>query len=95
MSNPTAGKKHGSTVSLGSLARVTREEATRYVAAHGGEELDAAIALAVDRNLLEGTSGEPDDADVHQALYLLRKALGEDAPSFDTMRVELRHRRAA
>ena len=84
-----------STVRLRSLEYVTREEAERYLAENSGEELEAAISLAMDRNILEGSSEIPDDADIHQALYLLKRAFGEDVPSYDTMRVEIRRRRAA
>jgi hypothetical protein len=37
----------------------------------------------------------PDDAEVHHAMFLLRRARGLDAPSFDSMRVQLRRRVAA
>jgi hypothetical protein len=36
----------------------------------------------------------PDDAEVHHALFLLRRALGLPAPSFDSLRVALRERAA-
>jgi hypothetical protein len=51
--------------------------------------------LAVDRNRLDGSLAAPDEADVHHALYLLCRALGRLAPSFDEMRVELRRLTAA
>jgi hypothetical protein len=51
--------------------------------------------LATDRNKLDGSHGEPDDAEVHHALFLLCRARGKDAPSYDEMRVELRRRVAA
>jgi hypothetical protein len=33
--------------------------------------------------------------EIHHALFLLRRARGLDAPSFDLMRVQLRRRHAA
>ena len=44
---------------------------------------------------MNGSDQEPDDAEVHHALFLLRRARGLDAPSFDLMRVQLRRRLAA
>jgi hypothetical protein len=55
-----------------------------------GDELSAAFLLAQDRNHLAGEPGEPDEAEVHHALFLLRRARGLNAPSFDLMRVQLR-----
>lgn len=77
------------------LATVSLEEALAYLDAANGDELTAAFSLARDRNRLDGSSSAPDDAEVHQALFLLRKARGLDAPSFDLMRVQLRQRAAA
>lgn len=77
------------------LAIVTLDESLAYLEAADGDELDAAFSLAEDRNLLAGSSSTPDDAEVHHALYLLRKACGLVAPSFDSMRVQLRCRLAA
>ena len=77
-----------------SLASVSLEEALAYLDAANGDELTAAFALARDRNRMDGSSSSPDDAEVHHALFLLRKARGLDAPSFDLMRVQLRQRAA-
>ena len=71
------------------LATVTTDESIAYLAAAKGDELDAALLLAIDRNLLASSPTAPDDAEVHHALYLMRKARGLDAPSFDLMRVQL------
>jgi hypothetical protein len=81
--------------SIASLENVSLEEALVYLDAAEGDELAAATALARDRNLLDGTDTEPDDAEVHHALFLLRRARGLDSPSFDLMRVQLRNRVAA
>lgn len=80
---------------LTSLDNVSLEEALTYLDAAEGDELLAATSLARDRNLLDGGSGEPDDAEVHHALFLLRRARGLNAPSFDLMRVQLKARVAA
>lgn len=80
---------------IASLDTVTIAEATSYLKAARGDEIVAAYALAKDRNVLEGSSAEPDDAEVHHALFLLRKARGLTAPSFDSMRIQLRQRTAA
>jgi hypothetical protein len=81
--------------SIKSLEAVTAEEATAYLEHAGGDELSAAYALASDRNRLDGSNAPPDDAEVHHALFLLCRARGKLAPSFDEMRVELRRRVAA
>ena len=78
-----------------SLESLSLEEALSYLDAAEGDELSAAFALAEDRNLLDGTEDEPDEAEVHHALFLLRRARGLDAPSFDLMRVQLRRLVAA
>jgi hypothetical protein len=78
-----------------SLETVSLAEATAYLNHAGGDELDAASALAWDRNRLDGSNAAPDEAEVHHALFLLRRARGERPPSFDEMRVELRRRVAA
>lgn len=83
------------TPAIRSLDTVSLEEALAYVDASEGDELGAAFALATDRNLLAGSSEAPDDAEVHHALFLLRRARGLDAPSFDLMRVQLKRRVAA
>jgi hypothetical protein len=81
--------------SIRSLETVSIEEATAYLEHARGDELDAASALAWDRNRLDGSNAAPDDAEVHHALFLLRRARGQLPPSFDEMRVELRRRVAA
>jgi hypothetical protein len=81
--------------SIKSLDTVSLEEATAYLDHAHGDELNAAYALACDRNRLDGSIAPPDDAEVHHALFLLCRARGRHAPSFDTMRVELRRRVAA
>lgn len=81
--------------SIKSLEGVTAEEAQAYLDHAGGDELDAAYALAWDRNRLDGSIAAPDEAEVHHALFLLCRTMGKVAPSFDQMRVELRRRAAA
>jgi hypothetical protein len=78
-----------------SLEAVSLEEALAYLDSAEGDELAAAYALAKDRNLLDGDTSEPDEAEVHHALFLLRRARGLNAPSFDLMRVQLRRLIAA
>ena len=78
-----------------SLEPVTLAEALAYLDSAEGDEIAAAEALARDRNILDGSSNEPDEAEVHHALFLLRRARGLNAPSFDLMRVQLRSRVAA
>jgi len=78
-----------------SLDTVSRDEARAYLDATSGNELAAAVQLAADRNELDGSADTPDDAEVHHALFLLRRALGMEAPSFDAMRIELRRLLAA
>jgi hypothetical protein len=80
---------------VSSLENVTLEEALSYIDAANGDELGAARTLAKDRNLLDGSKSDPDETEVHHALFLLRRARGLDAPSFDLMRVQLRRRVAA
>jgi hypothetical protein len=81
--------------SIRSLEKVTLEEALSYLDAANGDELGAAFTLAGDRNRLDGSGSPPDETEVHHALFLLRRARGLDAPSFDLMRVQLRRRAAA
>jgi hypothetical protein len=81
--------------SIKSLETVTAEEAQAYLDYARGDELDAAFALACDRNRLDGSIAPPDDAEVHHALFLLCRARGKNSPSFDQMRYELRRRAAA
>ncbi|MBX3234231.1 MAG: hypothetical protein KIT84_04040 [Labilithrix sp.] len=79
-----------------SLDAISLEEALQYLETAEGDELTAAIALAKDRNLLDDhDAGEPDEAEVHHALFMLRRARGLNAPSFDLMRVQLRRLLAA
>ena len=78
-----------------SLESLTLEEALAYLDSAEGDELSAAYSLAKDRNLLDGSRNEPDEAEVHHALFLLRRARGLNAPSFDLMRVQLRRLIAA
>jgi hypothetical protein len=81
--------------SIKSLDTVSVEEATAYLEHCAGDELNAAYAIALERARLDGSRALPDDAEVHQALFLLCRALGKHATSFDEMRVELRRRLAA
>jgi hypothetical protein len=81
--------------SIKSLETVSLDEAEAYLEAAAGDELSAAYALAWDRNRLDGSPVSPDDAEVHHAFFLLCRARGKLAPSFDEMRVELRRRVAA
>jgi hypothetical protein len=84
--------------SIRSLDALTHDEARAYIEYASGDELEAAFLLATDRNRLDGAPSdgiEPDDAEVHHALFLLCRARGSTAPSFDEMRVELRRRVAA
>jgi hypothetical protein len=78
-----------------SLETVSLEEAIAYLEYSDGDELDAACALARDRNRLDGSAAAPDDAEVHHAYFLLCRARGLLPPSFDDMRIELRRRLAA
>jgi len=80
---------------ISSLEALTLAEALAYLDAAEGDELSAAFSLAEDRNHLDGDAGEPDEAEVHHALFLLRRARGLNAPSFDWMRVQLRRLVAA
>ena len=80
---------------LASTLTVSLVEAVAYLAKAKDDELAAAIALAEDRELLQGSCEEPDEVEVHHALYLLRRARGLEAPSFDDLRVSLRKARAA
>jgi hypothetical protein len=86
---------HRMTTIISSLENVSLEEALAYLDTAEGDELEAAFALARDRNHLDGSNSEPDEAEVHHALFLLRRARGLTAPSFDLLRVQLRERVAA
>jgi hypothetical protein len=79
---------------LKNLAMLTMDEARAYLEVAHGDELEAAVLLALDRNVLAGAAEDPDEQEIHHALFLLRRAMGRDAPSFDTMRVALRARAA-
>ncbi len=83
------------TTIISSLENVSLEEALAYLDTAEGDELEAAFALARDRNTLDGSTSEPDEAEVHHALFLLRRARGLNAPSFDLLRIQLRERVAA
>ena len=79
---------------LSDLKSFTPQQARAYLNAARNDEIAAAIALASDRNALDGSPSTPDDAEVHHALFLLRRALGLPAPSFDSLRAALRSRAA-
>jgi hypothetical protein len=80
---------------ISSLEALTLEEALAYLDSAEGDELSAAYSLAKDRNQLDGGKNEPDEAEVHHALFMLRRARGLEAPSFDLMRIQLRRLVAA
>ena len=96
---PSQGGNEGNEMkrkpSIKSLETVTCEEAQAYLDYARGDELSAAYALACDRNRLDGSIAPPDDTEVHHAFFLLCRARGKLAPSFDQMRFELRRRAAA
>lgn len=75
---------------ISSVETLTLEEALAYLDLTEGDELSAAFELAKDRNLLDGGTTEPDETEVHHALFMLRRARGLAAPSFDSMRIQLR-----
>lgn len=79
------------------LENISLEQALAYLDIADGDELTAAFELAKDRNQIDGEQGgpEPDEEEVHHALFLLRRARGLDAPSFDLMRAQLRRLVAA
>jgi hypothetical protein len=93
--NVVSQREKTMTPNIASLESVTLEEALAYLESAEGDELVAAYSLAKDRNVLEGSDADPDDAEVHHALFLLRRARGLNAPSFDLMRVQLRRLVAA
>lgn len=84
-----------SKIVIRSLNTLSVDEADAYLEEACGDEFAAAYQLAMDRNLLDGSTTDPDDTEVHHALFLLRRAHGDDAPSFDTFRFERRRRLAA
>ena len=94
-SKPEASSAAKTKPSVRRLDTISAEEARDYLSYASGDELRAGYVLAVDRNRLDGSLAAPDEADVHHALYLLCRALGRLAPSFDEMRVELRRLTAA
>jgi len=79
---------------LTNLTMLSTEEARAYLEVARGDEVEAAVTLAIDRNLLAGYEENPDEQEIHHALFLLRRALGRSAPSFDALRVALRARAA-
>jgi hypothetical protein len=81
--------------SIRGLETVTSDEARAYLEWYDGDELEAAFALASDRNRLDGSQAAPDDAEIHHALFLLCRVRGQEAPSFDEMRAQRRRRAAA
>lgn len=95
MSHSSSSRTKAGTPIIRSLEALTLEEALAYLDTAEGDELSAAYALAKDRNVLDGDRDEPDEAEVHHALFLLRRARGLNAPSFDLMRVQLRRLSAA
>jgi len=82
-------------MNIQNLTNVSLEEAQAYLALAEDDEVEAAILLAMDRNLLAGYEEEPDEQEIHHALFLLRKARGLEAPSFDALRIALKKRTAA
>jgi hypothetical protein len=78
-----------------SLSSVTLEDALAYLDEADGDELGAAYKLASDRNLIDGSRQDPDETEIHHALFMLRRARGLEAPSFDLMRVQWKRRAAA
>jgi hypothetical protein len=77
---------------VSTLGNLDLEQARAYLRLAKGDECAAAVALALDRNLLEGLDKLPDATEVHHALFLLRRARGLDAPSFDDLKVQLREK---
>ena len=73
-----------SKIVLQSLNSLSVDEANAYLEEACGDEYTAAYQLAMDRNLLDGATTDPDDTEVHHALFLLRRVRGAEAPSFDT-----------
>jgi len=79
---------------LSNLHSLSTEQAQIYLDDHDGDELTAAYTLACDRNVLAGSGEPPDDTDVHHALFLMRRAFGKEAPSYDSVRLSLKGRAA-
>lgn len=88
----SSSRMRAGTPIIDSLDDISLEQALAYLDTAEGDELTAAFALAQDRNQIDGAPDdrEPDEAEVHHALFLLRRARGLTAPSFDLMRVQLR-----
>lgn len=95
MARLSPSRAHAGSPIITSLESLSLDEALAYLDSARGDELSAAYALAKDRNILDGDTDEPDEAEVHHALFLLRRARGLNAPSFDLMRVQLRRLVAA
>ncbi len=79
---------------LSNLRSLSIDETQSYLSEADGDELTAAYALACDRNTLAGSTEPPDDTEVHHALYLMRRARGLDAPSYDSVRLMIKGRAA-
>jgi hypothetical protein len=84
-----------SMIAIHSLESVSIAEAEAYLDLAKGDEITAAYQLAVDRNELDGSAEPPDETEVHHALFLIRRALGLVAPSYDDTCFQLRRRVAA
>ena len=82
-------------IAIHTLESLSLIEAEAYLSAAKGDEVQAAYNLALDRNTLAGALEPPDAAEVHHALFMIRRARGMAAPSFDGVRLELRRRVAA
>ncbi len=99
MTRSRSSKQHGECMrkkpSIVSLGALTLAEASAYIEYAKRDELAAAMLLAVDRNTFDGCTDEPDDAEVHHALFLLCHARGLATPSFDEIRIKLRSLHAA
>jgi hypothetical protein len=80
---------------VSNLHGVSLTEAKAYLARAKGDEVIAAFDLACDRVVLEGDTREPDSTEVHHALFLIRRATGKTAPSYDELRLSLRRLQAA
>ena len=79
---------------IANLSSLSMAETNSYLKAADGDELTAAYALACDRNSLAGSAEPPDDTEVHHALYLMRRARGLEAPSYDSVRLMIKGRAA-
>lgn len=81
-------------VRIANLSTLSMAESNSYLKSADGDELTAAHALACDRNSLAGSTEAPDDTEVHHALYLMRRARGLGAPSYDSVRLMIKARAA-